>query len=103
MVGKTRAASKMPVTFGAGVANMRERARRSDHAVATRLVAGVRDITYTRFIARFTHVPSSHDTCQICYYVIMSFDIVMEQINSFRSVDLPFKQYVFTVQTVIDN
>jgi len=43
MVGDTRAASKMPIAFGAGDSNVRERARRAGHAIATRLVADVRD------------------------------------------------------------
>jgi len=44
VVRKTRAASDVPATFGAGVAKLRERARRASHALATRLVAGVRDV-----------------------------------------------------------
>jgi len=47
VVREILAASKMPVTFGAELANMVERARRADHAVATSLVADVRDVTST--------------------------------------------------------
>ena len=103
MVGETRAASEMPVTFGTGVVNVGERPLGAGHAVATHLIAGVHDVTSTRFVARFTHIPSSHGTCKISDYVIMSFDIVIEQINSFHRVDLLFEHYVFTAQTVIDN
>ena len=103
MVRETRAASEMPVIFGAGVANMRERARRFAHAVATLLIAGMRDVTCTRSVARFTQVPSAHGSSKICDYVIVSFDIVIEQINSLERVDLPFKHYVFTSQAVVDN
>ena len=47
VVGEKRAASKMPVTFGTGVANMGERTSRAGHAVATRLIAVMRDVTCT--------------------------------------------------------
>jgi len=57
VVGETCAASKMPVTFGAGVPNIGERARRTDHAVATRLVTDVRDVTSTCYETTFKHVP----------------------------------------------
>jgi len=83
VVGEIRAASEMPVTFGAGLANMGERARRTGHAVATRLVAGVSDVTCTLFVAPFQHELSSHGTCKICDYVIMTFDIVIQYIKSF--------------------
>jgi len=62
VVVETRAASEMPITFGAGVANMAERALSAGQAVASRLIAGVRDVACTRFVARVTHVPSSHGT-----------------------------------------
>jgi len=39
VVGETRAASEMSVTFFTGLANMGEHARRAGHAVATRLIA----------------------------------------------------------------
>ena len=55
VVHETRAASEIPVTFGADLANIRERAWRASHVVAKRLIAGVRDIAFTRFVARFTH------------------------------------------------
>jgi len=93
----------MPVTFGAGLVNMSERARRAGHAVATRLIVGVRDVSCTRNFARFTHVPSGHGNRNLCDYVIVPFHIVIERNNSLDRVDLPFKHYVFTAQTVIDN
>ena len=91
MVGETRAASEMPITFSARVANMRDRARSTGHAVATRLIAGVRDVACTRPAARFTHVPSSHGNSKICDYVLVPFDIVIDRINSLDRVYLPFK------------
>ena len=103
MVREKCVVSEMPITFSAGVANMRERARRAGHAVATRLITGVRDVACTRFVARVTPVPSGHSSSKICDYVIVPFDIVIDQINSFDRVDLRIKNYVFTAQTVIDN
>jgi hypothetical protein len=58
VVREKRAVSEMPITFSAGVASMRERARRTGHAVATRLITGVLDVACTRFVARVTDVPS---------------------------------------------
>ena len=78
MVRETRVAFEMPVTFGARVAKLRERAQRASHAVATRLVAGVRDVTCTRFVARFTDVPSSRGSNKFSDHVIMSFDIIIK-------------------------
>jgi len=72
-----RAASEMPVTFVAVLANMGERARRAGHAVATLVVAGVHDVTCKRFVACFTHVPSSRSSSKICDH-LMSFDIVVQ-------------------------
>jgi len=69
---ETRAASEVPVTFCAGVASTRERVRRASHTVATLLVAGVRDVTCTCLVAPSTHEISSHGTCKICDYMIMS-------------------------------
>ena len=73
------------------------------HTVATRLVAGVRDIISTRFVASFTHLPSSHGSSKINDHVIMSFDIIVKYIKSFRGVYLPFKHYILAAQTVVDN
>ena len=42
VVGETRAASKVPIAVVAAVSNVGECARRAGHAVATRLVAAVR-------------------------------------------------------------
>jgi len=87
---ETRLIPDMSVKFSAGLANLRERTRRAGHAVASRLIAGVRDVTFARYVARFTHVPPSHCSSKICDYVIMPFDIVIEQINSVDRVDVPF-------------
>jgi len=103
VVREKRAVSEMPITFSAGVANMRERARRAGHAVATRLITGVRDVACTRFVACVIYVPSGHGSSKICDYVIVPFDIVIDLSNSFDRVDLPIKHYVFTAQTVKDN
>ena len=93
----------MPVTLGVWVANMGERALKAGHAVASRLIAGVRDVACTRFVAPFTNVPSGQGGSKICEYVIVYFNIVINQIHSFDRVDLLFKYDVFTSQTVIGN
>ena len=103
MVIETRATSKMPIAFVAGDSNVGDRARRAGHAVATLLVADVRDVTSTCFVPPFPRVLSSHGTCKICDRVIMYFDIMVQYIKSFSAVYLPFKHDVVTVQTVIDN
>jgi len=77
VVRETLAAFKMPVTFGAGVANMGKRAWRPGHAVAARLIVDVRDGTCACIVACFTYVLSNHGTCKNCGHVIMSFDIVI--------------------------
>jgi len=76
--GEIDAASEMSVTFDAGIANMGERARGAGHAVATRLITGVRDVTCTRFVIRFTNVPSSRGSSKVRDHVIMSFDIILQ-------------------------
>ena len=78
MVGETRAASEISVKFDEVIANMRERARRARHAVTTHLIAGVRDVTCTRFVARFTDAPSSRGSNKFSDHVTMSFDIIVQ-------------------------
>jgi len=72
----------MPVAFGTGDSNVGERARRDGLAIATSLVAGVRDVTCGCLVAPSTHVLSSHGTSKIYNHVIMSFDIIIKYIKS---------------------
>jgi len=54
-------------------------------------------------MACFTYVPFSHCTCKIGYHVIVSFDIVVEEVKMFGRVDLPFVHYIITPETLIHN
>ena len=83
VVRETRGFSKVPMAVVAGDSNLRECARRNDHAIATRLVADVRDITFTRLAASFKHVLFRHGTGKFRYDVIMLFDLVIKYIESF--------------------
>jgi len=47
VVRKTRMTSKVPTAFHTGASNAREFSRGTGHTVATRLVAGVRDVNCT--------------------------------------------------------
>jgi len=93
----------MSITVVAGDSNVGERARRAGHEVATRLVADVRDVSCTCFVAPFTHVLSIHGTGKVNDHVIMSFDIIVLYIKSFSGVYLHFKHDFITVQTVVEN
>ena len=53
-VRETRGVSKVPMAVVAGDSNLRECARWTEHAIATRLVADVRDVAFTRIAASFT-------------------------------------------------
>ena len=55
MVRETHVTSKVSIAFRTGYSKAREFARGTGHAIAIRLVAGVRDVTCTRFVAPFTH------------------------------------------------
>lgn len=83
VVRETRGVSKVPMAVVAGDSNLRECARRTDHAIATRLVADVRDVAFTRLAASFTHVLFRHGTGKFRCDVIMSFDLVVKYIESF--------------------
>jgi len=72
------------------------------HKVATRLVERVRDITSTRFVAPFTHVPSSHGNSNVRDHEIMSFGIIVKYIKSFTGADLLFTHDVIAVQIEVD-
>ena len=78
MVREKRASSEMPVAFGAGIADMGESERGAGHVGATRLVADVRFVTFTQFVARFTNVTSSRGSSNVNDHVIMSFDIIVQ-------------------------
>jgi len=78
MFGETRLTYKMSVTFVAGDANVGERARRARHTIATNLVTDMCYIKPTTFMTCLTYVSFSHCTNELCYHVIMSFDIVVE-------------------------
>jgi len=84
VLDETRAASEMSVTFDAAIANKRKRARVASHAVATSLIAVVRDVTCTRIIARFKNVPSSRGSSKVRDHMIVSFDIIVQKINMFN-------------------
>ena len=48
------------------------------------------------------HTPLRHGSHFISHHVIVSFDFIIEYINSLGGVDLPFEHYVFTGQTLVD-
>ena len=77
MVIETRTTSKMSVTIVAVDASVGEHARRARLTIATSLVTDMCYVTQT-FMACFTYISFSHCSCKISYYVIMSFDIVVE-------------------------
>jgi len=86
----------------AGDSKLRECARRTDHAIATRLVADDGDVARTRLVAPFTHVLFGQGTGKFSDHVIMSFDIIIQHIESFSGFYLSFEHYVFTAQTAVD-
>jgi len=103
VVRETRGVSKEPISVIAGDSNLRECAWKTDHAIATRLVADVRDEAFTRLTASFTHVLFRHGTGKFRYDVIISFDLVVKYIESFRGVYRSFEHYVFTAKTAVDD
>jgi len=92
----------MSVTLVAGDANIGERARRVRHTIATRLIRDVCYIAATTFMTCTTYEPFRHCTCKISYYVIISFEIVVEYVDTFGSVDLNFEHYIVTTKTLIN-
>jgi len=78
-----RGVCKVPMAVVAGDSNLCEYARRTDHAIATRLVADVRFVAFTRIAASFTHVIFRHGTGKFRYDVIMLFDLVVLYIETF--------------------
>jgi len=101
VVRETRDVSEVPMAVVAGDSNLRECARQTDHAFATRLVADVRNVAFTRLATSFTHVLFRHGTGKFRYDVIMSFDLVVKYIECFRGVYLSFEHYSFTAQTAV--
>ena len=49
------------------------------------------------------YVLFSHCTSEVSYYVIMSFDIVVEKVKMCGRVDLPFVHYVATPESLLHN
>jgi len=87
----------------AGDSNLRESARRNDHAMAARQVAEVRDVAFTLVAASIHTYFFRHGTGKFRYDVIMSFDLMVKYIESYRGVYLSFEHYVFTAQTAVDD
>ena len=83
VVRETRGVSKVPMGVVAWVSKHSDCARLTDHAIATRLVADVRDVTFTRLAASFTYVLFRNGTGKVRYDVIMLFDLVIKYIESF--------------------
>jgi len=73
-----RTTTEMSITFKRGDLKARKCERRVGHAVATRLVAGVRNVTCTRYVAPFTRIYSSRRSTKVNDQVTMSFDIVIK-------------------------
>ena len=92
----------MYVTFVAGETSVGERARRTGHAIAASLVTDVCYINPTTFVARLTDVSSCHSSRYVRDYVIMSIDIIIEYVKTFRRVNLTFEHYIVTTETSIN-
>jgi len=103
VVRETRGVSKVPMAVFARYWNLRECARRTDHAIATRLVADDGDVARTSLVAPFTHVLFGHGNGKFSDHVIMSFDIIVKFIESFSGVYLSFEHYIFTARTTDDD
>ena len=78
LFGEKRVASKMSVPFDAGNSNFGDCARNAGHAVATRLVADVCDVTYTRLVATVTHLLSGRGSSKFSDHMIVSFSIIIK-------------------------
>jgi hypothetical protein len=76
MLVEARLAPKVPVARVAGDSNALELTRGARHKVAARLIAYVRDVTFTPFVASFADVTSGHRASQTCEHVIMSLNII---------------------------
>jgi len=102
VVRETRLAPEMSITLGAGNSDGGDGVRGARHTIATCKVAAVGGFTRARFVTCITHKPLRPRARYIHDHVVVLFDIIVEQINSFRGVDLPFDNYVFTRQASIE-
>jgi len=78
VIVETRVACIVPIAFRTGNSNVGERARKAGHAVATRLVAGVRNVTSTCLVETFTRVLSSRGSSKVSDHMIMPFNFVIK-------------------------
>jgi hypothetical protein len=78
VVRETSLAPKISITFGAGLSDGGESARRRSHIIATRLVTDVCVISYALFVTHFTHKPLPHRARYIHDHMIVSFDVIIE-------------------------
>ena len=92
---ETRAAPKLSVTLGARNSDVWDGARRALHIDATRLVALECNVTCARFVASFTHI-FHHRACHISNHMIVSFEIIVQWVDSFNGVAQPFEKYFHT-------
>jgi len=77
VICETSGVSKMSVAVVSEDSDLRERARRTGRAIATRLVTDVRDVTPTRLIKPFTHILLGHGSRKVDNHVMLAFDIVI--------------------------
>ena len=49
------------------------------------------------FGTRFAHIPFCHRPCNIYDYIVVTCDFIIKKVNSFFSLDLSMKHYVFTI------
>jgi len=74
-----------------------------EHVIATRLVGDMRDFAFTRHATSFTHILFRHGTGKFRYDVIISLDLVVKYIESFRGVYRSFEHFIVTAQTAVDD
>jgi hypothetical protein len=91
VVRETRLAPEMSITLCKGYSDGGENAGGARHAIATRLLTAVCGFTRASFFTRTTHKPLRHRARYIHDHVTVLFDIIVEQINYFKGVDLPFE------------
>jgi hypothetical protein len=96
---ETRPAPKVSVARVAVDSDALERARGAGHAITARLVADVRDVTSTSFVAPLADVPSRNGTRYVPNHVVMMFYIVIQKVYSLLRSDLAVKIYFVTVYT----
>jgi hypothetical protein len=96
---EARLAPKVSVARVTGDSNPLERSRGARHAVAALLIAYVRDVTFTPFIARPVDATFRHRACYICNHVVVVFHFVVQKVYSLFRLHLAVKIYRVTVQT----